>query len=226
MTNSHLSHHARHHRGKQIVAARTAHPHEQRGTRRVQSPSPRTLPRRRRPRRPLPDLPRERRLPDIRPISAATSPSHRRQQALNFINATLYRGLTDASDDAQGNPIIEPRYVNPNLPLPQPRPIAWMSPQEAQAFEQDLETIQHARQTGHCEFDSWHDDNGNLYTRCAVAETAPDDKRDKISQAMHRASRALHEGSAVRVPLPEGGIMYMARWDLRPTADPTSATAG
>ena len=164
-------------------------------------------------------------VPNLRSISSHTA-YPRRQQALSFINTMLYRGLANASDDAQGNPIIEPRYVNPNLPLPQPRPIAWMSPQEAQAFEQDLETIQHARQTRHCEFDSWHDDNGNLYTRCAVAETAPDDKRDKISQAMHRVSRALHEGSAVQVPLPEGGIMYMARWDLRPTADPTSATAG
>ena len=162
-------------------------------------------------------------VPELRQISSRYDFINR-QEALSFINLMLYRGLADAAEDPSRNPIITPRRVNPNLPLPQPMPVAWMSPAETKAFDLDLDTIRNAQQMWDCKFDSWLDDNGNLYTRYAVAETAPEHKQPTIRQAMHRVSQALHDGSAVRVPIPKGGIMYMARWDTRPLADPTAST--
>ena len=142
-------------------------------------------------------------------------PSKRSQQAVSFINLMIYRGLVDVDQDDSNQPSIKPKLTNPNLPTRQDRPTTLMTAHETEEFDQALETVQRHQGRGNCRFESWLDDNLNLYTRTGVTEQAPEDDVDIISNALRIVSTRIHDGSAVRVPMPEGGILYMARWDLR-----------
>ena len=144
-------------------------------------------------------------------------PSKRSQQAVSFINLMIYRGLVDVNQEDLGQPSIKPKLNNPNLPARQERPMAWMNVQETEEFDQALETVQRHQRRGNCRFDSWLDDNLNLYTRTSVTERAPEDDVETISNALQIVSNRLHDGTAVRVPMPEGSIMYMARFSLTKT---------
>ena len=141
-------------------------------------------------------------------------PSKRSQQAVSFINLMIYRGLVDVDQDDLNQPSIKPKLTNPNVPPRTDHPMTWMTADETEEFDQALATVQRHRSRGNCRFESWLDDNLNLYTRTGVTEQAPEDDVEIINNALQMVSTRLHEGSAVRVPMPEGGIMYMARWNL------------
>lgn len=141
-------------------------------------------------------------------------PSKHIQQAVSFINLMIYRGLVDVNQNNLHQPSIKPKLTNPNLPARQDRPMAWMTVQETEEFDQALETVQRHQHSGNCTFDSWLDDNLNLYTSTSVTEQTPEDDVENISNALQIVSTRLHDGTAVRVPMPEGGIMYMARFSL------------
>ena len=138
--------------------------------------------------------------------------SHSSIQALN---AMIYRGLVEADESTDGCPIIRPKAPNHACLPRQERPTAWMTPEETEEFDLALETVSRHSQQGNCVFESWLDDNTNLYTRSQVTEQTPEDDVSLIADALHTVCQRLHEGSAVRAPLPDGGVMYMARWDLR-----------
>ena len=153
----------------------------------------------------------------LRPLTYNQT-SKRSQQAVSFINLMIYRGLVDVDQDDLGQPSIKPKLNNPSLPARQDLPVAWMTAQETDEFDQALETVQRHRRRGNCRFESWLDDNLNLYTSTSVTEKTPEDDVETISDALRIVSTRLHEGSAVRVTMPEGSIMLMARWDLRQPA--------
>ena len=158
-------------------------------------------------------------VPYLRPVPSK-QPSKRSQQAVSFINLMIYRGLVDVDQDDRGEPSIKPKLNNPNLPARQDRPMAWMTVQETEEFDQALETVQRHQSRGNCRFESWLDDNLNLYTSTSVTDQAPEDDVETISNALRTVSTRLHEGTAVRVPMPEGSIMYMARFSLPKTIKP------
>ena len=143
------------------------------------------------------------------------------KHSLPALNAMIYKGLVEVEEATDGHPIIRPKAQSPNLSPRQDTPMAWMTPEEIKEFDQALETVQHHQQRGNCVFDSWRDENTNLYTRTQVTAQAPEDDVSIIADALRIVSTKLHEGSAVRIPMPEGSIMYMARWDLRETAKAT-----
>ena len=111
-------------------------------------------------------------------------PSKRSQQAVSFINLMIYRGLVDV-DQHNLQPSIKPKLTNPSLPARQDPPIAWMTNQETEEFDQALETVRRHQGRGNCRFESWLDDNLNLYTRTGVTDQAPEDDVEIISNALH-----------------------------------------
>ena len=152
-------------------------------------------------------------VPYLRAMPYDKPPKHR-QQAVSFINLMIYRGLVDVGQNDLHQPFIKPKFTNPNLPARQDHPIAWMTDQETKEFDQALETVQRHQRRGNCIFESWLDDNLNLYTRTSVTEQTPEDDVETISNALRIVSTRLHDGTAVRVPMPDGSIMYMARFSL------------
>ena len=141
------------------------------------------------------------------------------RNSIKALNGMIYRGLVDVSTAADGHPIIHPKGQNPHCLPRQEQPVAWMTPVETAEFDHALQTVRRHSQMGHCVFESWLDHNTNLFTRTRVNDHAPHASVTVITSALHTLSRRLHEGSAVRVPLPEGGVIYLARWDLRPEAE-------
>ena len=137
------------------------------------------------------------------------------QNSLKYINSMIYRGLVEVEEASDGHPIIRPKAQNPNLPPRQEPPMSWMTPDQAQEFDQALETVMHHRRLGNCIFETWRDDNTNLYTHTGVTDQAPEDDAAAISNALRIVAMRLHDGSAVRLPMPNGGAMISARWDLR-----------
>ena len=156
-------------------------------------------------------------IPQLQLISGRLQWS-RRDKSLEVINRMLYQGLLDVAQPLGEGTVITPKRVDPSAAPPQHTPVTYMSPDEETQFNEALETVQRHQQKGHCQFDSWVDPNRNLYTRTRVTDEAPEDDVSMISEALRIVSSRLHEGSAVRVPMPEGGVMLMARWDLRQPA--------
>ena len=141
--------------------------------------------------------------------------SARTRRSLDAVNALVHRGLVDVEEDTDRNPIINPKAVSPHCPPQQDTPVSHMSADEIMEFDEALETVRRHQALGDCVFESWRDDNTNLYTRARVTEQAPEEDAPDIARALRIVSQRLHDGSAVRVPIPEGGIMIMSCWDLR-----------
>ena len=69
-------------------------------------------------------------------------PSKRSQQAVSFMNLMIYRGLVEVDQDALNQPSIKPKLTNPNAPPRQDRPMAWMTADQTEEFNQALATVQ------------------------------------------------------------------------------------
>ena len=136
------------------------------------------------------------------------------RHSVQVLNAMIYKGLVEVEEAPDGHPTIHPKAQNPQLPPRTDQPMDWMTPEETAQFDQAIETVRHHQSIGNCVFESWRDENTNLYTKTQVTEQAPEDDVGIIADALRIVSTRLHEGSAIRIPMPEGGIMYMARWNL------------
>ena len=143
-------------------------------------------------------------------------PPQSSRNSLRVINGFLYQGLAEVEADETGYvTAVRPKPSNPRCSPRKPRPTAYMNTDEVREFEQALDVVQRHTWQGHCKFDSWRDDNDNLFTISRVSDGAPADDVAIINEALRVVTTRLHEGSAVRVPLPDGGVMLTARWDLR-----------
>lgn len=89
-------------------------------------------------------------------------------------------------------------------------PAAHMTGEEEALFDRAVRTVNSAMTAGRCRFESCLDDGARIYFRYAVEDDAPD--RAGIFGAIDRIVNMVHDGKAVRIEMPGGGVMLMPRW--------------
>ena len=126
-------------------------------------------------------------------------------EALMTVQAFLDEGKA-AVTLRKGRPLVEPAVINRTHHYP----AAHMTGAEEEEFNAAVMTVNHAVRMRRCRFESFLDEWAHIGFRYAVEDDAAD--RQEIFQAIDLVIRMVHDGRAVRIPMPGGGVMLMPRW--------------
>ena len=137
---------------------------------------------------------------------------HRReeiQQALETVREALAQGRAMVTTDPRGRRSLAPAEITRQHHYP----IAHMTPEQEQEFHQDVGEINEAMMRQDCGFESLLDDDARIYFRYHIADGV--ENRQELLDRIHRIIDHLHSGRAVRIEMPNGGVMLMPRWHFQ-----------
>ena len=128
------------------------------------------------------------------------------ERALETTQDAIRAGKAVITQKPGRAPVLEPAMITKQHLYP----MAYMTPQEESEFQAALEAVNQAVRAGQCRFESDLDQDARVYFRYSVHDNA--ENREEILGSIALIVQQVHAGKAVRIEMPNGGVMMMPRW--------------